>query len=55
MRAAYWTDGQNEIILTDESQSSLDDDALLAAARQLANNVGLKFTDDQMIIGEWIR
>ena len=52
-RAAYWTDGQSEVRLTDEEMSHLSDDALMAAAVQEAESTGLEMGEGEILIAEW--
>ena len=54
-RACYYlsADRQGEIVLTDRSQSHLDDDALIEAARSEMESVGLDLDGGSLVVGDW--
>jgi len=52
-RAAYWTDGQAEIVLTLPEHAHLSDDDLLAEALAEAERQGMDLSYGQIVIGIW--
>lgn len=56
-RAAYFVaaDGQSDVLLTDETMASLSDDALIAAAHALADQVGLDIGEGRIEVGAYTR
>jgi len=54
-RAAYWIsdDGQAEVRLTGEADAHLDDDALLAKARDEAIREDVSLETGRLVVGEW--
>ena len=56
-RAAYWIadDGQSDVLLTDETMAGLSDDALIAEARAMAEQVGLDLDSGRLVIGGYAR
>ena len=59
MRAAYWTDGQGDVLLTGPEHAGLPDDDLLAEgeaeyARQRLGHDGTTSLDGgRIVVGEW--
>jgi len=52
-RAAYWTDGKAEIVLTLPEHAHLSDDDLLAEAMAEAERQGMDLSYGQIVIGVW--
>ncbi len=52
-RAAYWTDGNAEVVLTLPEHSHLDDDALLEKAYAEAEREGLDISYGVICVCEW--
>lgn len=52
-RAAYWTDGQGELVLTAPEHASLSDEALLSEARAEAERAGVDLSGGRIEIGDW--
>ena len=53
-RAAYWTDGHDDVCLTTEDDQHLPDDELIASALLEAAVQGLVVADGKIVIGDWI-
>jgi hypothetical protein len=52
-RAAYWTDGQSDVLLTTEEDAALSDADLLAKAHAEADELGLQIGDGEIVIGDY--
>ncbi len=52
-RAAYWTDGQQKVVLTLPEESFMEDADLLVAAETEAEFTGLDSGPGEIEIGEW--
>ena len=53
-RAAYWTDGQGEVVLTREEHATLPDAALMAEAWAEVARAGVDFSGvGGIVIGDW--
>ncbi len=52
-RAAYWTDGQSDVLLAVDGPQYLEDELLMADARAEAEKIGLVMGEGRIIIGEY--
>ena len=54
-RAAYWTDGQSDVVLTSEGESHLPDADLMAIAQAELAEQGGEMGDGEILIGNYTR
>lgn len=52
-RAAYWTNGSNDVLLTTEDMAGMLDSELLAEASRVAEETGLEVGEGRIVIGEY--
>lgn len=52
-RAAYWTDGQNDVLLTTEEMAAMSESELLAEAARVAEETGLEVGDGKIVVGDY--
>lgn len=52
-RAAYWTDGLGEVVLTGPEHQHLPDDELFDEASRLAKDVGIDLSRGRIVVGLW--
>lgn len=52
-RAAYWTDGKSDVCLTTAEEQGLSDEALIARAYEVAEEIGLEIGDGKILIGQY--
>lgn len=50
-RAAYWTDGQSDVQLTQWWQRGFSDEQMMRAAESFADEIGLTVGDGKIVIG----
>jgi len=53
MRAAYWTNGQAEVLLTGHEHKHLSDANLLLIAQHYAREIGIDVHGGRFEVGEW--